>query len=54
MQPPLFPDIHDPQESARARAEELRRLIEHHNRMYYLLDAPEIGDADYNALFREY
>lgn len=53
MQPPLFPDIHDPQESARARAEELRRLIEHHNRMYYVLDAPEVSDADYDTLFRE-
>lgn len=53
MQPPLLPDIPDPQESARARAEELRRLIEHHNRMYYLLDAPEVSDADYDALFRE-
>ncbi|MDR3580739.1 MAG: NAD-dependent DNA ligase LigA [Oryzomonas sp.] len=53
MQPPLFPDIHEPQESARVRAEELRRLIEHHNRMYYVLDAPEASDADYDALFRE-
>jgi DNA ligase (NAD+) len=53
MQPPLWPDIHDPQESARARAEELRRLIEHHNRMYYVLDAPEVSDAEYDALFRE-
>jgi len=53
MQPSLLPDIHDPQESARARAEELRRLIEHHNRRYYVLDAPEVSDAEYDALFRE-
>ncbi|KAB0672101.1 NAD-dependent DNA ligase LigA [Oryzomonas sagensis] len=53
MQMPLLPDIHDPQESVRARAEELRRLLEHHNRMYYVLDAPEVTDADYDALFRE-
>ena len=53
MQPPLFPDIHDPQESARARAEELRRLIERHNRMYYVLDAPEVSDTEYDSLFRE-
>jgi len=53
MQPSLFPDIHDPRENARTRAEELRRLLEYHNRLYYLLDAPEISDADYDALFRE-
>jgi len=36
-----------------ARAAELRRLIEHHNDRYFLLDAPEIPDADYDALVRE-
>jgi DNA ligase (NAD+) len=35
---------------AEARAAELRRLIEHHNRLYYVLDAPEIGDDEYDAL----
>jgi len=53
MQLPLLPDIHDPQESARARAEELRRQLEHHNRMYYVLDEPQVTDAEYDALFRE-
>lgn len=43
----------DPTEIATRRIEELRRLLEHHNRQYYLLDAPEISDADYDALFRE-
>ncbi|MEW5772609.1 MAG: NAD-dependent DNA ligase LigA [Thermodesulfobacteriota bacterium] len=37
----------------RRRAEELRRRIEHHNHRYYVLDAPEISDAEYDALFRE-
>ena len=31
----------------------LRQMLEHHNRQYYLLDAPEITDAEYDALFRE-
>lgn len=36
-----------------ARAEELRRLINHHNYRYYVLDAPEIADAEYDLLMRE-
>ncbi|HVS06891.1 MAG TPA: NAD-dependent DNA ligase LigA [Candidatus Dormibacteraeota bacterium] len=40
-------------EQARARALELRRLIERANRQYYELDQPEITDAEYDALFRE-
>ena len=35
-----------------ARAAELRTLIEYHNERYYGLDAPEIPDADYDALVR--
>lgn len=35
------------------RAEELRRLIQHHDWCYYVQDAPEIEDAEYDALFRE-
>jgi DNA ligase (NAD+) len=36
-----------------ARAEELRALITHHDERYYGHDAPEIPDADYDALIRE-
>ena len=36
-----------------ARAAALRELIRHHNRRYYELDAPEIADAEYDALVRE-
>jgi DNA ligase (NAD+) len=39
--------------SAVARAADLRRLIEEHNRRYYVDDAPAISDAEYDALFRE-
>lgn len=35
------------------RAEALRRDIERHNRLYYLQDAPEITDAEYDRLLRE-
>lgn len=34
----------------RQEVDDLRRQIEHHNRLYYTFDAPEIPDADYDAL----
>jgi len=37
----------------RKRADELRALLEHHSRQYYVLDAPEISDSEYDSLFRE-
>jgi len=52
MQPSLLDTI-EPRENARSRAEELRRLLEQHNRLYYVLDAPAISDAEYDTLFRE-
>jgi DNA ligase (NAD+) len=36
-----------------ARVDQLRRVIEYHNRRYHELDDPEIPDADYDALVRE-
>jgi len=39
--------------AAAERAAELRRQIEHHNHRYYVLDDPEIGDAEYDALLNE-
>ena len=39
--------------AARLRVEELRTTIDYHNRRYHVLDAPEISDADYDALMRE-
>ena len=39
--------------SARKRAKELRRLLEHHAHRYYVLDDPEIGDDAYDRLLDE-
>ena len=39
--------------SVEARLESLRGLIGYHNRRYHELDAPEIADAEFDALVRE-
>jgi len=41
------------QTKAHKRADELRRLIEHHNYSYYVLDDPEVPDAEFDRLMRE-
>ena len=46
-------DIANPEDAARKGVADLRRQLEHHNRLYYVLDAPTISDAEYDALFRE-
>ena len=38
---------------AGARAAELRRILERANHAYYILDKPELSDAEYDRLFRE-
>ena len=38
---------------AERRLAEVRELIRHHEYRYYVLDSPEISDADYDALYRE-
>lgn len=40
-------------QSPQERIRELSELIRHHDRQYYVLDAPEITDAEYDALYRE-
>ena len=40
-------------QQARKRAEDLRRKIERHNYRYYILDDPEVSDAEYDELLRE-
>ena len=39
--------------SAAERAAQLREQIEHHNRLYYVQDAPEVSDAEYDDLLNE-
>jgi DNA ligase (NAD+) len=44
-----FVDVNE----ARSRVEALRGQIAHHDYRYYVLDDPELPDADYDALVRE-
>ena len=37
----------------RSRIEGLREQVRHHNRRYHIEDAPEISDAEYDALYAE-
>jgi len=39
--------------SVRDRIEELREQIRYHNRRYHVEDAPEVSDAEYDALYNE-
>jgi len=38
---------------AKQRIEKLRTEIDHHNYRYYVLDSPEISDAEYDEMMRE-
>jgi DNA ligase (NAD+) len=40
-------------ETAEKRISELRELLNHHAYRYYVLDSPEISDAEYDALMEE-
>jgi len=40
-------------EPLKKRVEKLREEIEYHNYRYYILDQPEISDAQYDRLMRE-
>jgi DNA ligase (NAD+) len=41
------------QAATQAKTEALREKIRHHENLYYVLDAPELDDADFDALMRE-
>ncbi len=38
--------------AAQRQIEELREQLEHHEYLYYVLDQPEITDAEYDGLMR--
>ena len=50
---PAYTDEMSTAASPAARAAELRGLLHHHAHRYYVLDAPEIPDAEYDRLFQE-
>ena len=41
------------EQEAKKRIEELRAQLSHHATLYYVYDAPEISDYEYDALYRE-
>ncbi|MBK5190589.1 MAG: hypothetical protein JJE19_03725 [Methanosarcinales archaeon] len=41
------------EEAVKNRLDDLRKKIHHHNYRYYVLDEPEISDAEYDRLFQE-
>src|SRR5439155_5899229 len=40
-------------DKVRKQAEQLRETLRHHERLYYVLDQPQITDAEYDALMRQ-
>ncbi|MEI7720218.1 MAG: NAD-dependent DNA ligase LigA [bacterium] len=40
-------------QSAKDRYEKLKKLVEHHRRLYYVLEAPELSDSAYDELEQE-
>ncbi|HSP81130.1 MAG TPA: NAD-dependent DNA ligase LigA [Myxococcaceae bacterium] len=52
-QPPSLQGEERALEVAQRRVEELRHRIHYHDYRYYVLDSPEISDAEYDALVRE-
>ena len=49
----LFASLPTPTQAERQRANDIRTQINHANYCYYVLDAPELSDASYDALINE-
>jgi DNA ligase (NAD+) len=43
----------NPESSSAKRIEDLRAELRHHEHLYYVMDAPEVSDAEYDALMNE-
>jgi NAD-dependent DNA ligase len=48
-----FSEVRMVAEATKKRVEKLGEEIEYHNHQYYVLDQPEISDAEYDRLMRE-
>lgn len=46
-------NLFENKEQAASRAEALRKILHHHNYRYFVLDDPEISDAEYDRLMQE-
>ncbi|MDP3652755.1 MAG: NAD-dependent DNA ligase LigA [Rhodoferax sp.] len=54
IEPDFFPELTSPISIKETRRlEELRRLLRDHSYAYYVLDKPQISDAEYDSLFQE-
>ena len=53
MNSDLFSSAEPDAAASAARAAELRQQLNHHAHAYYVVDAPEIPDAEYDKLFNE-
>ena len=51
--PAIAPNATDTTQDITEQVEDLRRQLNHHNHLYYVQDAPEITDPQYDALMRE-
>ena len=49
----MTPDLFAAEPTPAERAAELRAQLHHHAHRYYVLDAPEVPDAEYDRLFQE-
>jgi DNA ligase (NAD+) len=45
--------VSDPNPEIVAKVEELRKQLHHHNYRYYVLDDPEVADAEYDRMMQE-
>ena len=43
----------NPESSSAKRIEDLRAELRHHEHLYHVMDAPEVSDAEYDALMNE-